>query len=250
VSDQEYLLDPDNPNDVIVADRKGLVLVKSTVDKKELRIQSRRILPVSVGNRVPVIESGNKYRVVCNKCQHVLEVTGSIEEITCPKCSTALPLFWIGDRPMKDSATTDTTGHAVHNVPKTKSSNPKPQANKMDKPQTVLKKETQPSPKVDLASLAHKPHLELWTKKSVKFDHVEVDVQAHALIFSGNNPRKLCFNTYDGALGKKSTSLPVDAFIHDREVTTTDKAAHKPWFAIKDLDKARAQLKKNGYEKV
>ena len=151
---------------------------------------------------------------------------------------------------MKDSTTTDTTGHAVHNVPKTKSPNPKPQANKMDKPQTVSKKETQPSPKVDLASLAHKPNLELWTKKSVKFDHVEVDVQAHALIFTGDNPRKLCFNTYDGALGKKSTSLPVDSFIHDREVTTTDKAAHKPWFAIKDLDKARAQLKKNGYEKV
>lgn len=143
-------------------------------------------------------------------------------------------------------ATTDTT---VNSVPKVKAKTPKPQVAKpMDNSATG--KDTQPSAKINLTELSQKPHLELWTKKSVKFDHVEVDVQAHALLFIGDNPRKLCFNTYDGALGKKASSLPIDAFVHDREVSTSDKAAHKPWFHIKDLEKARTQLRKNGYEKV
>lgn len=255
VSEEEYVIDPDNPNETIVADRKGLVLLKSRDGKKEFRIQSRRILPVSVGNRIPVIESGNKYRAVCDKCQNVLEITGSMENITCHRCQATLPLFWIGDRPMNDShanAATATTDTTVNNVPKVKAKSPKPQAKHMDNTATThreAKKESQ-APTINLAELAQKPHLELWTKRSVKFDHVEVDVQAHALLFIGDNPRKLCFNTYDGALGKKATSLPIDAFIQDHEVSSSDKAAHKPWFQVKDLDKARAQLKKNGYEKA
>lgn len=252
VSQEEYLIDPDNPNEIIVADRKGLVLLKSIDGKKEFRIQSRRILPVSVGNRIPVIDSGNKYRAVCDKCQNVLEITGSIEDITCHKCQATLPLFWIGDRPMNDShqtaatATTATTAttDATISVPKNKSKSAKPPVIK------DTSKEAKSMPTINLSELSQRPSLELWTKRSVKFDHVEVDVQAHALLFTGENPRKLCFNTYDGALGKKASSLPIEEFVQDREVATSDKAAHKPWFQIKDLEKARAQLKKNGYEKA
>lgn len=250
ISEDEYYIDPDNPNDSVVADRKGLITIRSTDGKRELRIQSRRILPSNVGNRVPVIESGNKYRAVCNKCQNVLEITGAIENITCGKCQAVLPLFWIGEKPMNemnDSATA-TTDSIVNNVPKVKAKSPKSPKPKAEKKMTTTNtKEVQ---KIDLSAIAKNTDLELWTKKSVKFDHVEVDVQAHALLFIGNNPRKLCFNTYDGALGKKASSLPIEAFIADQDVTTSDKAAHKPWFYIKDLEKARAQLKKNGYEKA
>lgn len=253
VSEDEYLMDPDSPNEVIVADRKGLVLLKSIDGKKEFRIQSRRILPVSVGNRIPVIESGNKYRAVCNKCQNVLEITGSMEDIICHKCQTKLPLFWIGDRPMNDSnltSATATTDASLNNVPKNKAKSPKPQAKAPTDDTPTSKEAKSMQIKVNLSELSQMPHLELWTKRSVKFDHVEVDVQAHALLFIGDNPRKLCFNTYDGALGKKASHLPIEAFVHDREVATNDKAAHKPWFQVKDLDKARTQLKKNGYEKA
>ena len=238
VSSEECVVDPNNPNDVIVADRKGLVLLATQDGKKEFRIQSRRILPVSIGGSVPVIESGNKYRAVCNKCQNVLDITGTTDQLDCSNCQTTLSLFWIGDKPVKNSA----TAQMVDKVPQTKSKTPK-QAKKMTQPHNSSE---HLSAKVDLAALASMAHIELWTKKSVKFDHVNVDVRAHALIFTGDNPRKLCFNTYDGALGKKAPELPIDDFIHDREV----QGARRPWFEVKDLDKARAQLKKNGYEQA
>jgi hypothetical protein len=118
------------------------------------------------------------------------------------------------------------------------------------KPKTD-KKTTKPAArepvKVDFDALKALPNCELWTKKNVKFDHVDVDVQAHALLYvEGDAPRKLCFNTYDGVLGKKSPPLPTAEFTADTEVKNAKKP--KPWFPIKDLGKARTKLGKDGYE--
>jgi hypothetical protein len=246
VSSEEYIIDPDNSSDVIVADRKGLVLIKSHDRKKEFKVQSRRILPVDVSGKVPVIESGNKYRAVCNNCCNVLEIIVPTDAATCGRCTNSFPLFWTGDKPMTnivesaESTASRPEGKTVHNVPKSKSNRPKAEK-KMSK--------TTDTPKINLQTIIGDDRLELWTKR-VKFDHVEVDVQAHALLFVGTDPRKLCFNTYDGALGKKADVLPVREFIEDVEVNTEKKSSRKPWFQIKDLEKARTQLKKSGYERT
>ena len=100
---------------------------------------------------------------------------------------------------------------------------------------------------VDLKAIAKLQHCELWTKKQVKFDHPEWDVMAHVLIYAeGDHARKLCFNTYNGTLGKKCTSLPIEAFL-----SGTVQNGKQQWFKITDdLDKVRAQLKKAQYERV
>ena len=128
----------------------------------------------------------------------------------------------------------------------------KPAAEKKDgsKPKAD-KKTTKPAARepvrVDFAALTSLENCELWTKSSVKFDHVDIDVKAHALLYvEGEEPRKLCFNTYDGVLGKKSPPLPITEFTANTEVPNAKKA--KPWFPIKDLAKARAKLAKDGYE--
>lgn len=122
---------------------------------------------------------------------------------------------------------------------------PKPTKPKKEK-KVRVKAEVREPVKVDFATLMALPDCELWTKKNVKFDHVDVDVQAHALLLTGDSPRKLCFNTYDGVLGKKSPNLPIEQFVADTEVANAKRA--KPWFVVKDLGKARTKLGKDGYE--
>jgi hypothetical protein len=125
----------------------------------------------------------------------------------------------------------------------------KPATTKASKPKKP-KKEAKPirePVKVDLAALAGLQDCELWTKKGVKFDHPEVDVNAHVLVFSaGEASRKLCFNSYDGNLGKKSPPLPIDEFLADKEVSGAKRP--KPWFQVKDLEKTKTKLGKDGYE--
>ena len=229
ISAEEHLIDPNSEKDVIVADRKGLISIQN--DNQKLLVQSRRIVPFDANHKSPVIETNNKYRTICNNCSNVLEITGSIESIDCEKCGKNLTLFWNGERPVTEILETRTDGQTA-----------KITSNKSGKKMTETPK------KFDMGELTNHKNFELWTKRSVKFDHVEVDVQAHVLLFTADNPRKLCFNTYDGSLGKKATSLPIDAFAKDEAITTEKKASHKPWFYVKDIEKARAQLKKNGYD--
>ena len=106
----------------------------------------------------------------------------------------------------------------------------------------------QPKPKVvpvtvDLKSLAALDDCELWTKKQIKFDHSDWDVAAHVLLFTGSHPRKLCFNTYNGTLGKKATALPIDEFVANRK-----SGGKAPWFKVEDLEKVREKLRRQEYE--
>lgn len=88
--------------------------------------------------------------------------------------------------------------------------------------------------------------LELWTKPQLHFDHVTMDVRAHVLLADGP-VRKLCFNTYDGTLGKKKElkDLHLDAFQSSQPVQ-----GKKLWHELKGtLDDARSHLEKKGYTK-
>lgn len=249
VSKTVYLVDQER------SDRKGFVALKERDGTRLVRVHHRRVLPLSVEGKAVVIESGDQYWALCPEHGQITAVEAGEETATCPQCSKIFPLHWLGVRPMAEATATPAEETATAEKP---AKAPKaPKAEKAPKPPKAEKppKEPKPAPVakepavVDLAALAKLPNCELWTKKNVKFDHERIDVQAHVLLFVGDGARKLCFNTYNGTLGKKpGAELPAEAFCTGTPVAGAKKET--PWFAVPDLDKARAKLTKEGYEKA
>lgn len=224
VSDEEYEIEVEK------ADRKGhIALIQVGTDRK-VKVNQRRVLTNCAEGEAFVIESGDKYRAVCPKCSYVQEVTGSNDVMTCP-IHGETQLHWKeGERPMAEATTT---------------ADKKEKSAKKEKPPAVKKEKPTRDPiTVNFDELKNNGGFELWTKRSVQFDHEKIDVQAHVLLITGDNPRKFCFNTYDGTLGKKGKPIPVEAFLKD-EAQDGDK---KPWYAVSDVDKAKTRLIKDGYE--
>lgn len=230
------------------SDRKGQALLKSA-SGREIKVHHRRVLPVSIDGKGFVLESGGKYASMCPKCGQVQSVEASADSASCSKCGP-FQLHWLGVTPPMSEATA-VTDQPVKAPKATKASAaaPKAAATKTDKAAAKAPK----APKavkevaaVDLASLAKTPSCELWTKGGVKFDHERIDLKAHVLICVENPARKLCFNTYNGALGKKANSLPIEAFLANKPVSGAKKTT--PWFPVEDLEKQRAKLTKEGYE--
>jgi hypothetical protein len=221
------------------ADRKGHVPIREDGTNRFTKIHFRRILPLSSNTNsdgsvqwnATVIESTDKYRAICPKCGNVFNVTPDDEHITCPT-DGEFELHWIGDKPMADAT-------------KTKDPTKDPTATK--KPKAAKKKTPKEPIRVNFDELEKLQNCEFYTRRNVKFDHPDVDVKAHCLLYIGDSPRKYCFNTYNGALGKKATSLFTDEFIANKAIKGAKK--ERPWFEVKDLDKERASLSKKGYEK-
>jgi len=218
------------------SDRNGHIKVRDANSSREINVHFRRILPRSIDGNACVIESRDKYWVICPGCGQNDEVSANSNSFTCSKCAKTYPLHWLGVRPMASKTTTKPTSTAKKEDKKKDSPSP----NKAPK---AIKEPI----KVDLGALTKLGQCELWTNSRVKFDHERIDVKAHVLLFTGTNPRKLCFNTYNGTLGKKATELPVGDFVENK----TPKGAKKGhWFPVSDLEKTRAQLAKNGYERA
>lgn len=226
ISQEVYIVDSEK------SDRKGHVTLKEQGTTKLVKVHFRRVIPVAFGGQAAVIESGGKCRAVCPNCNYVETITDVSECLTCPSHGQ-FPLYWLGVKPM--------TEIAEKKVSDKKAEKPaaKPKAEKT--PRVARQPIT-----VDLSALAANAHCELWTRSDVKFDHERINVQSHTILFTGSHPRKFCFNTYNGTLGKRSEPLPIEEFLHDKEVKGAKKS--KPWYAVSDLDKARAKLTKDGYE--
>lgn len=215
------------------SDRKGHVALKEVNSNRQVRVQYRRILPVNIDGQAAVIESGGKFRAVCPKCNYVEAIFPSSENFSC-QVHGQFPLYWLGDKPMSEATTVTKTETPVAEHPV------------MDRKSDKVEKTKQVNT-IDLKALAATPNCELWTRKYVKFDHPSMNVQCHTLLFTGENPRKFCFNTYNETAGKKGVTLPFDEFIKDEPVKGAKK--DRPWYAVPDLEKARAKLVKDGYEK-
>lgn len=230
ISKDVYLIShgsSDEKGQSVRSDRKGHITLAREDGSRQIKVHFRRILPLDMDGKAPVIQSGDKFRVICPTCEFTTEVNTQEDKFDCPTCGQ-FQLYWIGEKPMtevKEKAT-------------------KPKAEKAEKPAKPAKPAAK-QPIVNFDELKKMQGCELWTKENVKFDHVGINVRAHALLCVEGEPRKLCFNTYDGALGKKAGDLPVEAFIKDEAVD-----GKKAWFAVKDLDKARAKLTKDGYVKI
>lgn len=224
VSPEEYSVEIEK------ADRKGYIALVEVGTNRKVKVNQRRILENCNDGEAVVVEVGDKYRAVCPKCSFVQEISANDDSITCPDHGETQLHWKKGERPMADATTTEKKERPAEDK------KVKPTATKRDKP-------TREPIVVEFEKLRNNAAFELWTKKSVQFDHEKIDVQAHVLLFCGDNPRKLCFNTYDGTLGKKGKPLPIGAFTKDEEVD-----GKKPWHPVKDVDKAKAKLLKDGYE--
>ena len=251
VSKNVYRVDPleeDDPDysEYVKSDRKGLVRLQG--QNETINVLFRRILPNSVDGQAPVIDSGGKHFTVCPDCGAVLEVSAA-NQVDCSNCSKISQLYWLGVKPMTQTNPETPIAEATQEVPTTQAATSttttvvetptasKPTEFKAKRPAQTERKA------VCLETLANLENCELWTKSDVKFDHVNVDVKSHALIFTGDNPRKYCFNTYDGSLGKKAKDLMITEFL-----ANDSSAGAKIWHPIKDLAKNKEDLNKKGYK--
>lgn len=238
VSEPPQIEEGAQSNGYVRADRKGHIYLRSENGSKQQKVHFRRVLPVEIDGKAPVIESNDKYKAVCPTCGRVFTVDPNDTTIDCADCGKT-PVYWLGVKPMTSTATKDN---------QTQDSKPSKDKEKTPSSKPTAKPEKAEPVKVDFEQLKSLDNCELWTKSHVKFDHAEVDVKAHVLLYNGDEPRKLCFNTYDGALGKKSPPLPIDEFLADGTVTSGKR--QKPWYSIKNLDKTKEKLAKDGYEQV
>lgn len=226
---------PNSQDEQQRSDRKGFVSLREMDGTRVLRVHHRRVLPVSVEGKAIVLESGDKFWALCPECGQTISVGADTDSVECSKCSKSFQLYWLGVKPMADTATKT---EKAHKAPKAEKAPKAPKAPREPRPikEPVL---------VDISALTKLKHCELWTKKNVKFDHERIDVQAHVLLFNGDHPRKLCFNTYNGAMGKKAAPLPLEAFV----AGTKGVKKEMPWFPVEDVAKARQKLQKSGYER-
>lgn len=204
------------------SDRRGLITLKHELNSKMLQVHARRILPLSVDGKSPVICSNDKYRVICQTCGFISDfLDRPHDDIIHCVCGNHLHLHWIDEKPISKRKSPQELTMTEH-----MNNDETPKATRAAK---------QEIPKIDLDELAKRPNCELWTRSNIRFDHVGIDVKAHILLYTeGSTARKLCFNTYDGTLGKRSkgTSLFDD---------------EKQWFLVNNAEKARAKFTKDGY---
>lgn len=204
------------------SDRKGhAILELNGVQKK---VHYKRILSVDSLGKAIAIELNGRYSAICPECQLVRELESNADNFQCMKHGTK-GIVWLGVKPTTSKPQKQRQVKAVKQVIKLKESQ-----NKMK------------AVPINLAELAKLKDCELYSLRNVKFDHARVEVNANTLLFVGENPRKLCFNTYNGNLGKKASELPIAEFLAGKE--------DKRWYPVKDLAKAREALEKAGYEKL
>lgn len=186
---------------------------KISKDNNTIIVNINRVLPNDAAGKALVATTSeievDKYNAVCPFCGYINCVNMN-DQSTVFKCHGELNLYWI-DRTI----------------------------NKAKKTQKAAKMKSEPI-LVDFDEL--KKIGELWTKSQIKFDDPNTDVRAHVLIITGDAPRKLCFNTYNGTLGKKGNTLPLEDFVNGTSVT---KAT---WYNIKNLESARKTLQDGGFE--
>ena len=203
------------------ADRKNCIYV-SDKDGKQSRVHKERILPADAIGKSVAVSHGGKFKVACPICSRILTVDKGFAE--CPVHGKL-----------------QVTSHENLNNPD--DNTPATQQEKhMSKTDAITM--------VDFAVVATYG-VELWTKQQLKFSDPHTDVQSHVLLADGP-ARKLCFNTYNGALGKKKSNTEenflsqLQAFKDGAAVTPSGISV----YPLKGtLDDARKRLEKTGYAK-
>ena len=222
------------------SDNKNRIVVESESNAR-LTIHKRRTLSVDSYGKAVAMQRGSVIKAVCPECSKVYEVVddkiactehGEFETTSHDQKSQSVNMIRRSRPPKKDK----------------KENNPMvTEATAVNAPEAVNTPEAASTPiaVVDLEEIK-KHGVELWTKPQLHFDHAKMDVRAHVLL--ADDPiRKLCFNTYDGTLGKKKVLK--DLHLAEFQASTPVQGK-KLWHEPKGtLDDARQHLEKKGYTK-
>lgn len=224
VSEELYkIIEFDSRKNQYILDGKGA----------QFRVHRARILPKDAYGKAVAILHNNKILGICPTCKGLKEVFE--REINC-SCSGLVQKFSIltnGELPKTNGR------NAFSKVPKKKVS--QAMENEMENTTTDAVKTNV----IDIAEI--KKSGELWEKDNVAFDHAKIEVRSYVLL-ADNPPRKLCFNTYGGTLGKRDvSSLELDAFRTNCSGSSGKKIGYD---LKKDLDTERTKLEKSGYKQV
>jgi hypothetical protein len=202
------------------ADRKNCIYV-SDEDGNQSRVHKERILPVDSLGKLAAVKHGDRMKAACPLCSRILAIDGDTAE-----CPVHGKLQITSNEHFNNPDSTSTTR----------------QEKQMSKTDTATV--------VDFTVVAQYG-VELWTKQQLKFSDPHTDVQSHVLI-ADEPPRKLCFNTYNGALGKKKTNTE-EAFLSQLQAFKDGVAAAPSGTSVYPLkgtlDDARKRLEKTGYTK-
>ncbi len=199
------------------SDRNGIILLVNSRGQ-EFKVSFRRIIPVDVKAQACVLEAGDKYKIVCPFCRNTEVVKHRDNTHTCNKCNETSECYWLTTKPIAINM------KAIQKKEKTV-------------------KEVPAQTEIDFKTLVSIEGIKLYTKRNVTFDHPKVNVQAHVIICTLTDPpRKLCFNSYNGTLGKKQAELPIKELMNGGESSK--------FFEVKNLEATEKQLLRNGYEEV
>jgi len=225
-------------------------------------VTQRRVLPIAIDGKAVVIESGDKYKVVCPTCATIGTIN-DVNNFACQECDNVFDLHWLSAKPMTEAInkvqnmnenenTIDQENQEVQEPQENaaqESADPQEMQEAVENLQQELAGEQEAGEQEAAPSIVDVDHLaslgELYTRKQLRFNHPDMDVKAHVLLIVDDNPRKLCFNTYNGTLGKRGNSLPIDAFQNDEM-----PEGKRLWFHVKNVDKQRQKLSKDGYERI
>ena len=202
------------------ADRKNCIYVVGGTGE-QLRIHRERTLPADSLGKLVAVRHGDKLKTACPVCSRTLITERDFAE--CPV-------------------------HGKHRITSHEhlNSTDSPSAPKQEEPMS----KTDTATTVDFAVVVQYG-VEVWTKQQLKFSDPRTDVQSHVLL-ADSPARKLCFNTYNGALGKKKSNTD-DGFLAQLQAFKDNVAVAPSGTSIYPLkgtlDDARKRLEKAGYTK-
>lgn len=217
-SDAVYTVDERGP------DRRGMVLL--TGESGSVRVHNRRIIPESAIGKAIGIGISGKARIVCPKpkCYEVVSLSDHLAH-----CSVH------GDFGLYMQGGTKAAAAPSAKAPK----KPRKEPKMKDTAKDVA------APIVDLDEVAK--HGELWTKKN-DFDHASFDTRGFVLL-ADEPPRKLCFNTYNGRLSKRSRDPAKELGLAAFAANTNGHGSTVAVLALKSgLEAERTRLTKTGYK--
>jgi hypothetical protein len=206
-------------------DRKRLVGVRPISGGPDISVHELRMFPVNSKGKAIAIKHNGKFKAVCPHCKKIREVSSDILECNCVVPFTPVLLSEALPEPSQKKLVTKEKTLETETEITTE--------------EAAAGKETaaQPITLADLAAI--KVYGELWEKPRVQFNHATMVVKAYTLL-ADEPARKMCFNTYDGSLGKKAKGLEtlcLDQFKDGTKCTLLKKG----------LEAERTRLTKSGY---
>lgn len=208
---------------VIGETKRGLILLEDN-QKTEISVHRDRIIPVDCLGKAVVVQTGGKYHGVCPRCLRLILVAN--DKIRC-----------------EDHGVFDIIPTSIPIV-----NNHESQI--INSKERTMTPATSQAPILDIAQVQQYCP-EIWVKTQIHFNHARVDVKAFTLLLD-NPARKLCFNTYDGVLSKKSVDpiaeLHIAEFSRNEDITDQKNQRKRVGYLLTgSLDDVRAKLRREGY---